>query len=92
MAAQRFQSTVSIRLTMAATRGKAVCRCAIGSRGTQEDVAVATGANRVTVSRWENGSSVPTLVLGLRLAEVLGVDPFELFLGRPRGRAGRKRT
>lgn len=58
----------------------------------QEAVASAVGANRVTVSRWENGSAVPTLVKGLRLAEVLGVDPFELFLGRPRKRiAGGKR-
>jgi len=57
----------------------------------QSDVASATSTNRVTVSRWENGTSVPTLMKGLLLAEVLGVDPFELFLGRPKGRAGRKR-
>ena len=52
----------------------------------QADVAQAIDANRVTVSRWESGKSIPSLTMGLLLAEVLGVDPFELFLGRPRKR------
>ncbi|MCO1581678.1 helix-turn-helix domain-containing protein [Crossiella sp. SN42] len=47
---------------------------------TQEDLAAVVGVERTTVARWEAGTCAPQPLHRLRLAEALGVSPFELDL------------
>lgn len=46
---------------------------------TQATLAEALGVEQPTVQRWENGTRSPDIAQMLRLAEVLGVEPGELF-------------
>lgn len=60
-------------------------RAALIARGaglglTQEDLATVVGVERTTVARWEAGTCTPQPLHRLRLAEALGVSPFELDL------------
>jgi len=48
---------------------------------TQASLAEALGVEQPTVQRWENGSRSPDIPQMIRLAEVLGVEPGELFNG-----------
>lgn len=45
----------------------------------QNDLAEALGINQSTVSNWERGKIEPTLFNVRRLANILGVEPGELF-------------
>lgn len=45
---------------------------------TQQRLADALGCSDVTVSRWETGERKPDLNAQAAIAEVLGIDPFDL--------------
>lgn len=45
----------------------------------REEVALRVGRSVYTVASWERGDSTPTAKLIERLADVLGVDPGDLF-------------
>jgi transcriptional regulator with XRE-family HTH domain len=50
---------------------------------TQEEVAARVGVDQGTIANWELGHRTPQLRLLTAWAEVLGVEPGELFLKAP---------
>lgn len=47
---------------------------------TNEDLAHEVGSTLRTVQRWQTGESTPRGFQAIRLAEVLGLDPADLYL------------
>ena len=69
---------------MKTTINRQVFEAAMRAKGTNMNrVAAALGIAGPCVIQWRNGRNAPTLTNALRLSEMLGVDPRELFEVHP---------
>ncbi len=71
------QEEAAIKRTLSETLREHRLRCSL----TQEFVAEAIGVSRQAVSKWENGSAVPSTTKLCALAKLYGVDAGELLRG-----------
>ena len=62
--------------------GKFIATCRKEKNMTQEQLAEKIGVTDKSISRWENGKTMPDLSMIPILAEILGVDVSELLNGR----------
>lgn len=62
--------------------GKFIAKCRKDKKMTQEELAEKIGVSRKSISRWENGNTMPDYSLLDSLCSVLGISINELYYGK----------